>query len=84
MLIHVAQDMTTWVGAVSWMTDVSSWHPGYDWLHLDWSLLAQQFETDVFAGARRAFNNFIQSGQVWALLIGMLLGYILRGITTYN
>ncbi len=51
---------------------------------IEWSLLAQQFETDVFAATRTAFANFIESGQVWALLIGVVLGYLLRGITTYN
>ncbi|WP_430684956.1 hypothetical protein [Leptolyngbya sp. AN02str] len=48
------------------------------------SLLAQgQFDTDVFAGVRSAFNNFIQSGQVWALLVGIVLGYLIRGLTSY-
>jgi hypothetical protein len=51
---------------------------------LDWSLLAQQFETDVFADTRDWFQNFIESGQVWALLIGFILGYMLRSFTSYG
>ncbi|MGF1496552.1 MAG: hypothetical protein ACFB8W_06960 [Elainellaceae cyanobacterium] len=56
-------------------------------LHLapaDWSLLAEQFETDVFADARAWFANFIESGQIWALIIGIIIGYLLRGLTTYG
>ncbi|NJL35524.1 MAG: hypothetical protein HC899_01330 [Leptolyngbyaceae cyanobacterium SM1_4_3] len=51
---------------------------------IDWSLLAQQFETDVFADFRSAFNNFMESGQVWALIIGLILGYLIRSLTSYG
>ncbi len=50
----------------------------------DWSLLAQQFETDVFADFRNFFNNFVESGQVWALIIGVIIGYMLRSLTSYG
>jgi hypothetical protein len=72
----------------AWFTHISS---GSDitqsllWSsHLDWAVLATQFNTDVFAGVRQAFSNFIQSGQAWALAIGFVLGYLLRGFTTYG
>lgn len=48
------------------------------------TLLAQQFDTDPFRGTRTAFNNFVRTGQAWALLIGFVLGYIVRGLTTYG
>jgi hypothetical protein len=50
----------------------------------DWSVMAQQFETDVFADFRSFFNNFIESGQVWALIVGVIIGYLLRGLTSYG
>ncbi len=50
----------------------------------DWVFVAQQFETDVFADFRAFFNNFIESGQVWALIIGIILGYLLKGLTSYG
>jgi hypothetical protein len=56
-------------------------HRSLDWMQ---PCLAQQFETDVFRGARVAFNNFVRSGQAWALLAGFVIGYIVRGLTTYG
>jgi hypothetical protein len=47
-------------------------------------LLAEQFDTDVFRGFREWGSNFIESGQIWALLIGIVLGYLFRGFTTYG
>jgi hypothetical protein len=44
--------------------------------------LAQNIrDPDVLGQIQRAFNYFIKSGQVWALLIGLFLGYVIRGIT---
>jgi hypothetical protein len=54
------------------------WH-----LHWDWSQLAQ-FNTDVFAPTRGWFDNFLKTGQVWALIIGFVLGFVLRGMTSYG
>lgn len=47
------------------------------------SLLAQQFNQDVFADIRKGINHFIQTGQVWALLIGFILGYLFKTATSY-
>ncbi len=38
---------------------------------------------DIFADAQEAFNNFVESGQVWALGIGLVAGYMFRAFTTY-
>ncbi|MBD0336619.1 MAG: hypothetical protein ICV62_14115 [Cyanobacteria bacterium Co-bin13] len=46
-------------------------------------VLAQQFDQDVLGDMGNAWNTFIQSGQVWALVIGLVLGYLIRGMTTY-
>lgn len=40
-------------------------------------------DVDVIFQMQEAFNHFIQSGQVWALLIGIALGYIFRSFTAY-
>ena len=40
-------------------------------------------DVDVIAQMQDAFHNFIESGQVWALLIGLVLGYIFRSFTAY-
>ncbi len=47
-------------------------------------LQGQQFDTDVFRGTRGIFNNFIKTGQLWAFLFGLVVGYLLRALTTYG
>lgn len=46
-------------------------------------VIAQQFEQDVLADISNAFQTFVETGQVWALLIGIVLGYLLKSITTF-
>jgi len=35
-------------------------------------------DPEVLNQIRDGWNNFIDSGQVWALLIGLFLGYVFR------
>ncbi len=44
-------------------------------------LIAQTFDQDVLGDIKTGFDNFIESGQVWALLIGLVVGYVIRGLT---
>jgi hypothetical protein len=85
--IDLAQHCTAYLG------DVASWHGmGHSLLdqvnswHWHWSgdHLAALFDTDVFAGTRNFFNNFVKSGQAWALVVGLVLGYVIRGFMTYG
>ncbi|NEQ52743.1 MAG: hypothetical protein F6K11_21835 [Leptolyngbya sp. SIO3F4] len=46
-------------------------------------VIAQQFEENFFERSGDIFGNFVDSGQLWALLIGIVIGYVIRGITTY-
>ena len=60
--------------------------PGHDALaglnHLlsvDWHGLAQlKTNTDLYGNVTSAWNNFVKTGQIWALLIGMFLGYLFK------
>ena len=46
------------------------------------SLLAQMIEDpDILGQLQDAWYNFIDSGQVWALLIGTFFGYTFKGFT---
>jgi hypothetical protein len=46
------------------------------------SLLAQQIEDpDILGQISDAWFNFIDSGQVWALLAGIFFGYTFKGFT---
>lgn len=58
--------------------------PAFPSRSADSVVLAQQFDQDVLADLGNAFNTFIESGQIWALLIGIVLGYMVRSVTTYN
>lgn len=46
-------------------------------------VLAQYVEDpDVLGQIQDAWNTFIESGQVWALLIGLFVGYLFRTFTS--
>ena len=46
------------------------------------NLLAQVIEDpDILGQIQDAWYNFIDSGQVWALLIGAFFGYTFKGFT---
>lgn len=47
------------------------------------SLWIAQFEDNLGSSFQSAWDNFIQSGQVWALVIGFIVGYVFRSITSY-
>ncbi len=40
--------------------------------------------TDVFAATRSFFDHFFKTGQAWALLIGIVVGYFIRSFTSYG
>ncbi|MGP1371699.1 MAG: hypothetical protein ACTS3T_02640 [Almyronema sp.] len=47
-------------------------------------VIAQQFDQDILGELGSAFNTFYESGQIWALIIGIVIGYLIRGMTTYS
>jgi len=87
MILDIFQTLQTLVPNVSDLASLSDWaQHSVELFPLDWNLLAQgeQFDTDVFAGFRNFFQNFIESGQVWALIIGIVIGYVMRSMTSYG
>lgn len=45
---------------------------------------AQRIEDPkIFEQMQDNFNHFIESGQVWALGVGLVLGYLFRAFTSY-
>ncbi|MEO1592326.1 MAG: hypothetical protein AAFU71_13695 [Cyanobacteria bacterium J06632_22] len=46
-------------------------------------VVGQYFDQDFFGSSGEILTNFVESGQIWALLIGIVLGYLIRGLTTY-
>gem|GEM_PF-518281 len=54
-------------------------------LPLNWTTLAQHItDPNVLGQLQNAFNHFVQTGQVWALLIGLCIGYMIRNLTNYG
>jgi hypothetical protein len=48
------------------------------------TVLAQKIEDpDILGQMQDAWHNFIESGQVWALLIGSFFGYMFKNFTSY-
>lgn len=53
-------------------------------LSIDWPVLAQSVQDpDVIGQMVRAWNNFVKTGQIWALLIGIVIGYLFKGFTSF-
>jgi hypothetical protein len=79
------------VGTWSNLSQIGIGHFSLDWIanslnhgfDLQW-VLAQQFDTDVFAATRRTVSEFVASGKLWTLLIGIVIGYILKSVTSYG
>ena len=46
--------------------------------------LAQHTDADLVAEFQKSFKQFVESGQVWAMLIGLIIGYFFRAMTTFG
>jgi hypothetical protein len=54
-------------------------------LHINWTVLAQNVtDPNILGQMQKAFTHFVQTGQAWALLIGLVIGYMLRNLTSYG
>ncbi len=52
---------------------------------VNWTVLAQNIsDPDIMGNIQKSFNNFVETGQVWALLIGLVVGYLVRNLTSYG
>ncbi|RMF22728.1 MAG: hypothetical protein D6756_10025, partial [Cyanobacteria bacterium J083] len=38
---------------------------------------------DIIGDLKAAFDNFVESGQIYALLIGLFVGYIFKSFTSF-
>lgn len=53
-------------------------------LPIDWNIIAQTVkQTDLVGDVQKAFDNFVATGQIWALLTGLIVGYLFRSLTSY-
>ncbi|OLP17243.1 hypothetical protein BST81_17385 [Leptolyngbya sp. 'hensonii'] len=68
------------------MHHVTDLAQGLHW-HLSWDgtvLAQQQFNQDIMSDMQKAFNHFVKTGQVWALLVGIILGYLFKSLTSFG
>lgn len=47
-------------------------------------IFLQVKQTDLWGDVQRAWNNFVKTGQLWAMLIGFILGYAIRSFTSFG
>ena len=83
MEICMMQDVTSWlVHTTHWADTLQTmhWHLPFDLAAVGDSIIQDNLGSNV----QKAFNNFVKSGQVWALLIGIILGYLFRSLTSYG
>ncbi len=53
-------------------------------LPINWTIVAQTLkQTDLAGDVQKAFNHFVATGQIWALLTGLIVGYLFRSLTSY-
>ena len=51
----------------------------------NWTVIAQTVnDPDLVGQVQKAWNNFVETGQIWALLIGLVVGYLIRNLTSYG
>lgn len=48
------------------------------------SLAQNVTDPDVLGQMQKIWTNFVKTGQIWALLIGLVIGYIFRNLTKYG
>ena len=81
MVIEGMQVVTTGFSSISHWNEVVGVLNSHS--QVDWIVLAQNVsDTNVIAQMQSAWDNFIKSGQVWALLIGLFFGYLFRSFTS--
>ncbi|MEI6443916.1 MAG: hypothetical protein WCO29_12530 [Nostocales cyanobacterium ELA583] len=41
-------------------------------------------DVDPLGQVQASWNHFVKTGQIWAMLIGIILGYLFKGLTSYG
>ena len=81
MVIEAIQTLPAIADTISHSHSVLGANPH---LSLDWLFFAQNPNSpDILADIQNAWSNFVKTGQIWALLIGIFFGYIFRSMTSY-
>lgn len=41
-------------------------------------------DPDVLGQMQKAWNNFVKTGQIWATIIGIIIGYMFKSLTSFG
>jgi hypothetical protein len=47
-------------------------------------VIGQYFDQDLIGSTGTMLNGFYESGQLWALLIGVVMGYAFKSFSSYG
>lgn len=61
-------------GSLNWL-----YHPAM----LNFLATITDKDVDIIGNVQTAFHKFVVTGQVWALIIGIVVGYMFKGFTSY-
>ncbi|MFM2061034.1 MAG: hypothetical protein RLZZ507_704 [Cyanobacteriota bacterium] len=54
-------------------------------IHIDINFVATSIkDPDVLGQMQNAWNNFVKTGQIWAMLTGIIIGYLFKSLTSYG
>jgi hypothetical protein len=83
MVVEGMQTVTIGLDSISHWNDTLAVFNSH--FQVDWLVLAQGDVKDpnVIGQMTSAWNNFVKTGQIWALLIGIAIGYIFRSMTSF-
>lgn len=84
MVINAIQaTIATWM---SWQTICDEWmlvligKIPFTWI----DIFLQIKQTDLGGDVQRAWNHFVKTGQLWAMLIGFIVGYAIKSFTSFG
>lgn len=80
-MVHHIHTMTTWFG--NQIDGINSLPLLFSKLSFELTLLAQQVsDPNLLGQVQSAWNHFVQTGQIWALFMGVIIGYFIRGMAS--
>ncbi|GFE69440.1 hypothetical protein [Chroococcus sp. FPU101] len=75
-MIHLAEQylLSLMTGSQTWL-----YHPAM----INFLATISDKDVDIIGNVQTAFHKFVVTGQVWALIIGIVVGYMFKGFTSY-
>ncbi|MCU0549079.1 MAG: hypothetical protein MUC48_07005 [Leptolyngbya sp. Prado105] len=79
-MAHFILDLPTWFNSATHLGDL--FHTVQS---IDVTVLAQDFkQSDIPGDVGKTWNHFVRTGQVWAFLIGIVAGYMVKTFTSFG